>query len=118
MPKILFVDDNKEVVEILSSILTEVGYDVIIAGDGAEAINRFDESSFDIVVTDLAMPGADGYELAKYIRASERGLRPSIICITGSTLDIDRSCFDHILEKPFSIKKFIECLRDFESKKE
>jgi CheY-like chemotaxis protein len=41
------------VLEIVSSVLAEVGYDVITAEDGAEAINRFNESCFDVVVTDL-----------------------------------------------------------------
>ncbi|MBN1627830.1 MAG: response regulator [Deltaproteobacteria bacterium] len=118
MPRILFVDDNKEYLGIISSVLNKVGYDVVTAENGIDAIDKFDESSFDAVVTDLIMPGANGYELAKYIRdTSGDDGTPAIICITGTSCDIDRRSFDVFLEKPFSIKKLIGYLKDFENKK-
>jgi len=118
MPRILFVDDNKEYLGIISALLNKVGYDVLTAENGLEAINKFNESCFDAVVTDLIMPGANGYELAKYIRKTSGGDGvPAIICITGTSYDIDRRSFDVFLEKPFSIKKLITHLKDFENKK-
>lgn len=118
MPRILFVDDNKEYLGVISSVLNKVGYDVVTAENGLEAINKFDESDFDAVVTDLVMPGANGYELASYIRKTAGSdAMPAIICITGTSCDIDLRSFDVFLEKPFSIKKLVACLRDFENKK-
>jgi CheY-like chemotaxis protein len=117
MFRVLVADDNKDFLEIIAIMLAKVGYDVTTAGDGIEAIDRFNGSCFDAIVTDLAMPRANGYELAKHIHDTTRDVTPKVICITGSGWDVDRSCFDVVLEKPISIKKLIECLRGFESKK-
>lgn len=117
MFRVLVADDNKNFLEIVAIMLAKVGYDVITAEDGVEAIDRFNGSCFDAVVTDLAMPGANGYDLARHIRETAKKITPAVICITGSIWNIDRSCFDIVLEKPISIKKLIEHLRDFESKR-
>jgi CheY-like chemotaxis protein len=117
MFKVLIADDNKDFLEIMATMLTKVGYDVTTAGDGVEAIDRFNESCFDAIVTDLAMPRANGYELANHIHDTISEAAPTVICITGSDEDIDRSCFDIVLQKPISIKKLIECLRNFENKR-
>ena len=117
MFRVLVADDNKDFLDIIAIMLVKVGYDVITAGDGVEAIDRFNGSCFDAIVTDLAMPGANGYELARHIHHTAGDVAPKVICITGSGWDVDRSCFDVVLEKPISIKKLIECLRDFESRK-
>ena len=118
MPRILFADDNKEIRGIISSMLDKLGYDVVTADDGAEAIKKFNESSFDVVVTDLMMPGTNGYDLAKHIRKKANGAIPTVIGITGTAWDVDLSFFDIVLEKPFSIKKLIKCINDLENKQE
>jgi len=117
MPRILFVDDNKDVLETASSILNQLGYDVVTAVNGAEAIDRFNELSFDAVVTDLIMPGTNGFELVKHIRDTASGPIPAVIAMTGTAWNIDMTYFDLVLEKPFSMKKLIECLKDFENKR-
>jgi CheY-like chemotaxis protein len=117
MPRILFVDDNKDVLGTVSLILNKAGYEVVTAENVVEAINRFNESSFDAVVTDLIMPGADGHELARHIRETANGAVPMVIGITGTSWGIDMSCFDIVLQKPFSIKKLMEYLNNFENKR-
>jgi CheY-like chemotaxis protein len=115
MPRILFVDDNRDFLEIASLALNKVGYDVITAADGDDAINKYKESSFDVVVTDLMMPGVTGYELARHVRETSNGSKPIIIGISGTSNIIDTSCFDVILQKPFFLKKLIERIKDLES---
>ena len=117
MPRILFVDDNKEFLGVASPVLNKAGYDVVTAENGIEAINKFDESSFDAVVTDVVMPGANGYELVKHIRNTAGDTIPAVIGITGTTWGINLSCFDIVLQKPFSLRILIECLKAFENKK-
>jgi len=112
MPRILFVDDNRDFLEIASLALKKVGYDVVTAVDGIEAISKYNESSFDAIVTDIMIPSANGYELAKHIRDTANGPYPVIIGITGTSYHIDMSCFDIVLQKPFYLKKLIECLKD------
>jgi CheY-like chemotaxis protein len=117
MFRVLVADDNKDFLDIIATMLSKVGYDVVTAGDGIEAIDRFNGSCFDAIVTDLAMPRANGYELARHIRDTKSDASPAVICITGSAWDIDRSCFDIVMEKPISIKKLIDCLRNFENRR-
>jgi len=64
------------------------------------------------VVTDLMMPDTSGYELVRYIRDTSDGAMPVIIAITGTSWDVDKSCFDVVLEKPFPIKKLIAILKE------
>jgi len=117
MYRVLVADDNKDFLEIIETMLAKVGYDVVTAGDGVEAIDRFNGSCFDAIVTDLDMPRANGYQVAKHVRDTTSDAPPAVICITGAGWDIDRSCFDTVLVKPISLKKLIECLKTFEHKK-
>jgi CheY-like chemotaxis protein len=117
MFRVLVADDNKNFLEIMATMLIKVGYDVVTAEDGVDAIDRFNGSCFDAIVTDLDMPRANGYQVARHVRDTIRDVAPAVICITGAGWDIDRSCFDTVMEKPISLKKLIECLRDFECKR-
>lgn len=71
-PKILIVDDDPQFLDVLESILGEDGFQVSRAGSGKEAIDRFDHDHFDLVVTDKRMPGGDGIDLARHIKASNK----------------------------------------------
>jgi CheY-like chemotaxis protein len=78
---------------------------VKIANDGSEALRCFDsEYPFDLVITDIHMPGVDGNDIAKHIRKSRNASVP-IIAITGASDEsIQRSLFDLVLKKPFKLK--------------
>lgn len=62
MTRILLVDDDKDVRDVLHSILLSSGYDVVAVGNGEEAVQNFRGSQFDIVITDIIMPVKDGLE--------------------------------------------------------
>ncbi|MDT8442036.1 MAG: response regulator [Desulfuromonadales bacterium] len=66
--RVLTVDDSATVRQVLSMTLTGAGYDVAEAVDGEDALQHFDEGSFDLVVTDLNMPNMDGIDLIREIR--------------------------------------------------
>lgn len=66
--RILVVEDNKSVQDILSVILRSMGFEVALAKNGLEALTVFIESWFDLVLTDLQMPIMDGSRLARLIR--------------------------------------------------
>ena len=68
--KILLVDDSKEILESLSEYLRTEGYEVDTASNGLEGIAMIEKSFYDIVLTDMMMPGADGMEVLKYIKAN------------------------------------------------
>ncbi|MGI6737736.1 MAG: sigma-54-dependent transcriptional regulator [Anaerovoracaceae bacterium] len=79
--KILVVDDESAYCDVLSAILGGKGYAVQSCGNGREALQLLDESSFDLVITDLLMPEMDGMELLQEIK--NRGLRCEVIMLTA-----------------------------------
>jgi diguanylate cyclase (GGDEF)-like protein len=83
MPKgrILAVDDQRYFRELLEGLLTEEGYDVVTASSGEEALRIVEQSHFDIVLTDLVMPGMDGNDLVH--RVKQRDPEQEIVVVTG-----------------------------------
>ena len=81
MENILIVDDEKNIVYILSELLQKWGYNPIQAGSGKEALEKFKNMSIDLVITDMVMPGMDGLSLINKITE----IRPNtiIIMLTG-----------------------------------
>jgi two-component system nitrogen regulation response regulator NtrX len=119
MPKtqkatILVVDDEESILETLTGILEDEGYEVISASSGESALNKFSETVPDIVLLDVWMPDMDGIETLKKIR--EKNSNVSIIMISGhSNIDtavhaIKLGAYD-FLEKPLSLEKVLILIR-------
>jgi DNA-binding response OmpR family regulator len=107
-PRILLVDDEQSLQTLLSYPLRKDGYDVVQATDGREALARFGEQTFDLVVLDVMMPKLDGLEVCKRLRA--RSTVP-IIMLTAKTEEIDKVLglelgADDYITKPFSVREF------------
>jgi DNA-binding response OmpR family regulator len=107
-PRILLVDDEQSVQTLLSYPLRSEGYEVIRALDGQEALERFGESSFDLVVLDVMLPKLDGFEVCRHLRA--RSSVP-IIMLTAKDEEIDKVLglelgADDYITKPFSMREF------------
>jgi diguanylate cyclase (GGDEF)-like protein len=79
--RILAVDDQRYFRELLEGMLTDVGFAVVTASSGEEALSILDRSSFDVIVTDLVMPGMSGTELVQAVKARDPG--QEIILVTG-----------------------------------
>lgn len=79
--KILVVDDEEDILKLLSAALGSEGYEVVTAIDGQEGMERFQESEPDLVVTDMKMPGKDGLQLLREIK--ESGSDIDVIILTG-----------------------------------
>src|ERR1700743_1956335 len=71
--RILLVDDEQSIQTLLSYPLRKDGYDVVQATDGREALERFDEQPFDLVVLDLMLPRLDGLEVRRQLRRPSSG---------------------------------------------
>ncbi|HDI61232.1 MAG TPA: hybrid sensor histidine kinase/response regulator [Desulfobacteraceae bacterium] len=80
-PTILLVDDEEDIREVLRMSLTDMGYEVVLAKDGQEALRRFDETRPAIVMTDIKMPVVDGIEVLKRIKRIDP--ETEVIMITG-----------------------------------
>jgi len=119
--KILVADDEKMKRVTLAADLAAQGHEVVTACDGAEAMKRLDEADFDVVVTDLKMPGVEGLELLKRIRQG-RSPQPEVIIMTayGSIpLAVEAGklgAFD-FLTKPFRNEDVFPLLSRVESKR-
>jgi DNA-binding response OmpR family regulator len=112
-PRILLVDDEQSLQTLLSYPLRKDGYEVVQATDGREALARFGEQPFDLVVLDLMMPKLDGLEVCKRLRA--RSTVP-IIMLTAKAEEIDKVLglelgADDYITKPFSLREFRSRIR-------
>ena len=107
-PRILLVDDEQAILTLLSYPLSQDGYEVVRAADGVEAMERFGETDFDLVVLDVTMPHLDGLEVCRRLRATSS---VPIIMLTAKTEEIDKVLglelgADDYITKPFSIREF------------
>jgi class 3 adenylate cyclase len=89
-PKILAVDDTPVNLKVLEAMLTPRGYDVVTAASGAEALEKVKSERPDLVLSDIVMPGMNGYELCKRLREDEATRFLPVVMITAST-DQERS---------------------------
>ena len=104
--RILVVEDNKSVQDILSVILRSMGFEVALAENGLEAFTLFVESSFDVVLTDLQMPIMDGSRLAHLIK--EISPQTRVVRLTGADMatvkeKVESGLLDSVMFKPFKI---------------
>ena len=112
MSSVLVIDDEEGITEVIQEALSLHGYDVQTACDGSEGIQKFKDQLFDVVITDIMMPNADGNSVVGYIRASSRGTTP-IIGMSGTPLLLNDSDFDKVLFKPFPLQSLINAVRTF-----
>ena len=112
MSKILVIDDERSILQIIRQALTRFGHKVETAIDGQEGIDKFDDGNFDIVITDIRMPGVDGNGVVKHIRNSNRQFIP-VIAISGTPWQLEANHFDMVLPKPFPLQKLVDSIRSF-----
>jgi CheY-like chemotaxis protein len=86
-PRVLVVDDEPHVRELLRDLLHSWGYGTETAANGAEALRRFERGGFHLVLTDFLMPGPNGLAVAEGVRASDP--RVGVIMLTGSPDDLE-----------------------------
>lgn len=110
MCTILVIDDERGILRVIEEALTKFGHDVEIALDGIEGVEKFDHGSFDMVITDLRMPGLDGKGVVQHIRSSQKKSIP-VIGISGTPWLMQDSDFDAVLPKPFPLQDLMESVK-------
>lgn len=115
-PVVLVVDDNADTRVVVRWMLERWGYRVVEASNGREAYEKTVEHRPALVVMDLSMPVADGYEAIRSIRAREEFARLPVIAVTAFDRAVARdeaevAGFDHYLSKPIDFKR-LEVLVD------
>lgn len=110
---VLLAEDNETNIVTLQSGLTEYGYKVIVTRNGVEVIECLQETSPAVILMDIQMPGMDGLEATKQIRANKEFAKIPIIALTALVMPGDKErCFDAganaYLSKPVNIKRLVE----------
>ena len=113
--RILLVDDESIILETYSSLLSEKGFSVVTATSGREALETFSRDSFDLVITDLAMPDGDGFKLLEEIK--ERSPHTPVIVFTGKIYRAVKEFVallgaNELLEKSCSTELFISRIKE------
>ena len=112
--KILVVDDERAVRESLRRALELEGYDIELAEDGRQALERLEQAQPDAVILDVLMPGTDGLEVCRVLRS--RGSRLPVLMLTARTQVEDRvegldAGADDYLTKPFALEELLARVR-------
>ena len=112
--RVLIVDDEKDCRKVFSSMISLMGFEVVVAEGGDEALNQFSKSPFDLVLTDLNMPRTDGLRLASQIKEVSPGT--PIVLLTAEEREptlkkMEGSSVDLVLFKPFGFKEFREMVQ-------
>lgn len=113
---ILFVDDNEDIAMVAKLLLQRFGYTVITYLSGVEALKTFKSAPdrFDLVISDIGMPGMDGYDLIAEIRRIRQNI-PILLCSGSDEFDIinnvEKSAADGFLLKPFTMQELSRMTR-------
>jgi CheY-like chemotaxis protein len=100
MARILVIDDEPVVRSLLVEILERAGHDVVSAADAAAGLAQLEAYSFDVVVSDVVMPGLSGVELLRELRGRRADV--PVLLITGAGMQATFSGADRVLAKPFA----------------
>ena len=114
--RVLVVDDAPDVTELLALLMSHAGYEVAMAFSAAEAFDAARAGHFDAVISDIGMPGMNGYQLAEALRALPAYQSTPLIAVTGFTLFEDRerarrAGFDDFLHKPINPSDLLDAVR-------
>ena len=121
MERILVVDDDRGMQDVLDIMLSRAGYQVATADDGAAALDIIGKKKFDLVITDLKMPRVDGIDLLKGIKETAPGT--AVILLTAFAFGetalaaMREGAYDYV-EKNFNVDDLLAIVRDALDKKE
>ncbi len=111
MYNILVIDDEETIRSTFTLALSKFGYGVSTASNGLEGIEKFDESNFDLVITDINMPVLDGIGVIRHIRNSEKQNTP-VIGVSGIPDLLDKGDFNATFQKPASLKALLDTVKN------
>jgi len=114
MQRILIIDDEKDVVDMLSEFFIVRGYAVSRAYDGEDGIKKFDSDNPDIVICDIKMPRKDGFAFLKEIRSSRKWVPVIIVSALSEPVDIMKGYAfeaDYYITKPVDLEEALKVLK-------
>ncbi|MDQ1524930.1 MAG: hypothetical protein QOG00_3059 [Pyrinomonadaceae bacterium] len=119
-PRALVIDDAPDVTEMLAILLQYAGYEVVMVYSGGQALDAARAERFDVIISDIGMPGMNGYELAEALRALPGYQATPMIAVTGFTMYDDRDralrCgFNAFLTKPINPRDLVNLVERLRS---
>lgn len=114
--RVLVVDDAPDVTELLAIMMSHAGYEVAMAFSATEAFDAARADHFDAIISDIGMPGMNGYQLAEALRGLPGYESTPLIAVTGFTHFEDRerarrAGFDDFLHKPINLSDLLNAVR-------
>ncbi len=119
MAKILLIDDDLRVLDVMTSFLERAGHEITTAENGLWGIRHLESQPFDLVITDIIMPEQDGFGVL--IKLSSMAHRPKVIAMSGGSVSFDlnnilQECIsfsaDRVLPKPVNFETLADTVRD------
>jgi DNA-binding response OmpR family regulator len=104
---VLVIDDERMIRDLLKQALSRIDFQVETADDAEDGMAQFDRGMYDLVITDVRMPGVNGHRVVHHIRRSGRRETP-VIGVSGTPCLLQNGDFDEVLHKPFTIQKLLE----------
>ena len=108
----LILEDDGIVASLEKAVLEGEGFEVEIAGDGAEGLKRIKKSAYDLIISDIVMPKMRGDEFYRAVKGLSRGLEKRIVFVSASIDDFIKSTGNRFVEKPFSSQLLVQAVRD------
>jgi two-component system phosphate regulon response regulator PhoB len=114
--KILVVDDEKDILELIDYNLSKNGYRVKTVTTGEDALELIRENEYDLIILDLMLPGVDGFDLCKMIKADKAKSSIPIVMVTAKSEEADKVAgleigADHYVTKPFSPRELLAIVK-------
>ncbi len=106
MAKVLIVDDEKALVELIASVVEDLGHEPLCAYDGLEAFNLARKEQPQIIFCDVMMPVMSGYELLEHVRQDATLTRTPVVMMSAARIDNSRAASANgYMPKPFDLNK-------------
>ena len=111
-PRILIVEDERDIVQVLEFSLRQAGFDTVAAYDGDQALQRLRERAPDLVLLDLMLPDVPGTEICKQIKSTPKTAKVPVVMLTARGDEVDRVVgfelgADDFVTKPFSVREVV-----------
>jgi len=118
MKKILIVDDEADIIEILQFVLESNGYECITATDGEEGLKRAKEEKPDLILLDVMMPKINGYKISRLLKYDSKYKNIPILMLTARSQEEDKvlgeeTGADEYITKPFKIDYVVDKVKEY-----
>lgn len=107
---VLVIDDEAAILEVLEIVLTNKGMKVDTAENGAEGIRKIESNDYDIIITDIKMPGISGEKVLAEVKRIKGDTLP-VIGMSGTPWLLDANLFDAVLSKPYTREDLFEVIK-------